>query len=55
MNLAFGIVFFCIFNKKNNANVFNKRFIRGRQRLTCRRIDKYFRHLYIEVCSFIDM
>ena len=54
MNLAFGIVFF-VFLTKNNANVFNKRFIRGRQRLTCRRIDKYFRHLYIEVCSFIDM
>ena len=55
MNLAFGIVFFVFLTKKGDVNVFNKRFIRGRQRLTCRRIDKYFRRLSIEVCSFIDM
>ena len=55
MNLAFFDIVFCIFNKKNSVNVFNKRFIRGRQRLTCRRIDKYFRRLYTKVCSFIEI
>ena len=41
----FDIVVFFVFLTKNNINVFNKRFIRGRQRLTCRRIDKYFHRL----------